>query len=172
MRKVCVVLFALLLGGPGWSLSGLAQEPAQGHAQEQHGATATKTPPCHVPARISEAAELRLGGALYARPEAEQHSGHSQSMPEMEGAHVTHEPQHEGAFFMAPNKMHHLEAVYADDCGFQLFLYNAFTERIHVDRFQAFVHVFPGREDELDIVRFLSPLERRHRAVGRIWRCG
>jgi hypothetical protein len=135
----------------------LAAEQAHEHAQEHHGVTATKTPPCHVPAKISEAAELRLGGALYAGPEVEQHSGHSHSMPEMEGAHMTHVPQHGGAFFMAPNKMHHLEGVYSDTCGFRLFLYNAFTEPIHVDRFQAFVHVFPSREDEFDIIRFLSP---------------
>ena len=58
---------------------------------------------------------------------------------------------------MAPNKIHHLEGVYSDECGFQIFLYSAFTEPIHVNRFQAFVHVFPSGEDELDIIRFLSP---------------
>ena len=157
MRNFCVVLFSLLLGWLGWCISGLAEEQSQKHAQEQHGVTATNDPSCHVPIKISEAAELRLGGALYTGPAVEHHSGHSQSMPEMEGAHMTHEPQHGGGFFMAPNKMHHLEGVYSDDCGFQLFLYNAFTEHIHVDRFQAFVHAFPSREDEFDIIRFLSP---------------
>ena len=36
-------------------------------------------------------------------------------------------------------------------------MYKAFTEHIHVDRFRAFAHVFPSMEDELDIIRFLSP---------------
>ena len=114
-------------------------------------------PSCHTPVQVTEAAERKPGGALYASSQMEHHSGHSHSTPGMEGAHMTHQSQRGGTFFMAPNKMHHLEGVYSDDCGFQLYLFNAFTEHIHVDRFQAFVHVYPSKEDELDIIRFLSP---------------
>ncbi len=155
MREVCAVLFTFFLGWFDCCVSASAAE--QSHEQEQHGMAATNDPSCHVPIQVTEAAELKLGGALYRGPEVEHHSGHAQSMPEMEGAHMTHDPQHDGSFFMAPNKMHHLEGVYSEGCGFQLFLYNAFTENIHVDRFQAFIHVFPSKDDELDIIRFLSP---------------
>jgi len=157
MRTFCVALSTLMLGCFGWCLPALAAEQSQEHTHGQHRATATNDPACDVLIKISEAAELQLGGALHASPEVEQHSGHSQSMPETQGAHMTHRPRHGGAFFMAPNKMHHLEGVYSDECGFQIFLYSAFTEPIHVNRFQAFVHVFPSGEDELDIIRFLSP---------------
>ncbi len=160
MRKICVGVVALLLAWPGWSGSGAAEEQVREHSEEHHGATATSGSPCHVAIEISHEAELRLGGALYAGPEVAQHSGHGQSMPEMEGAHMTHQPQYGGALFMAPNQMHHLEGVYSEDCGFQLLLYNAFSERIHVERFQAFVHVLPSREDEVDLFRFLSPANR------------
>ena len=86
-----------------------------------------------------------------------QNAGHSQPMPEMTGAHMMHEPLHQGAFFLAPDKIHHVEAVFSDSCGFRVFFYNAFTEPIHSDRFQAFAHVFPSKEDEIDNIRFLSP---------------
>jgi hypothetical protein len=75
----------------------------------------------------------------------------------MRGAHMTHEPQHGGTFFMAANKVHHLEALYSEKCGFQLFLYNAFTEPIRVNRFRAIIKVVPSDEDEPEIIRFLSP---------------
>jgi hypothetical protein len=160
MKKFCVIFFTFLLGWSGWSMSGSATGQSHGHAHGQHEAVASSDPSCHGSIEVMEAAESKLGGALYTGPEVEQHSGHSghsHSMPEMEGAHMTHEPQHGGTFFMAPDKMHHLEGVYSDGCGFQLFMYNAFTEHIRVDRFQAFVHVFPSSEDEFDIIRFLSP---------------
>jgi len=157
MRKFCIVLLTIFLGWSGWCLSNPAAAQSHKHAQEQQGATVASDPSCHVPVQVTQAAELKPGGASYAGPDVVQHSGHSPSMPEMEGAHMTHESRHGGAFFMAPNMMHHLEGVYSDDCGFRLFLYNAFTEPIHVDRFQAFVHVFPSSEDEPDIIRFLSP---------------
>ncbi len=158
MEKFCAIFFTLLLGWSGWSMSGSATEQSYDHAHGQHGAAASSDPSCHVPIEVTEAAESKLGGALYTGPAVGLNSGHSgHSMPEMEGAHMTHEPQYGGTFFMAPDKMHHLEGVYSEDCGFQLFLYNAFTEPIHVDRFQAFIHVFPSRDDEFDIIRFLSP---------------
>ena len=80
------------------------------------------------------------------------------AMPGMEGAHMEHEAKVGGTFFMAPNKMHHLEATYSKECGFQLYLYNAFTRPINVNRFLAFLKVtgeIDGEEDELTL--FLEP---------------
>ena len=76
----------------------------------------------------------------------------------MEMAHMDHESKLGGVFFMAPNKMHHLEATYSKECGFQLYLYNAFTRPINVNRFLAFLKVtgeIDGEEDELTL--FLEP---------------
>ena len=76
----------------------------------------------------------------------------------MEMAHMDHESKLGGAFFMAPNKMHHLEATYSKECGFQLYLYNAFTKPINVNRFLAFLKVngeIDGERDELTL--FLEP---------------
>ena len=72
--------------------------------------------------------------------------------------HMDHESKLDGVFFMAPNKMHHLEATYSKECGFQLYLYNAFTRPINVNRFLAFLKVtgeIDGEEDELTL--FLEP---------------
>ena len=69
-----------------------------------------------------------------------------------------HESKLGGVFFMAPNKMHHLEATYSKECGFQLYLYNAFTKPINVNRFLAFLKVtgeIDGEEDKLTL--FLEP---------------
>ena len=76
----------------------------------------------------------------------------------MKMAHMDHESKLGGVFFMAPNKMHHLEATYSRECGFQLYLYNAFTRPINVNRFLAFLKVtgeVDGEEDELTF--FLEP---------------
>ena len=76
----------------------------------------------------------------------------------MKMAHMDHESKLGGVFFMAPNKMHHLEATYSKECGFQLYLYNAFTKPINVNRFLAFLKVtaeIDGEEDELTL--FLEP---------------
>ena len=76
----------------------------------------------------------------------------------MKMAHMDHESKLGGVFFMAPNKMHHLEATYSKECGFQLYLYNAFTRPINVNRFLASLKVtgeIDGEEDELTL--FLEP---------------
>ena len=88
-------------------------------------------------------------------------AGMKGSHPDMKGAHMVHKPQQGGAFFMAPDKIHHLEGLYSDKCGFQLLFYNAFIKPIHVDRFQAFIKAIPNQEDEPEIIRFLSPSEDR-----------
>ena len=82
-------------------------------------------------------------------------------MPEMQGAHTDHAPRHGGAFFMAPDKLHHLEGGYSDRCGFQLYLFNAFTKPIGIGCFHAFIKAVPSRDDEPETFRFLSPNEDR-----------
>ena len=142
---------------------------------------------CHKMIHISKKAEMQLGGSMYtgALPkegeENESMSGMKMKMSEekegmkmsgkkhdmkmdhkdhdgMEMAHMDHESKLGGVFFMAPNKMHHLEATYSKECGFQLYLYNAFTKHINVNRFLAFLKVtgeIDGEEDKLTL--FLEP---------------
>ena len=142
---------------------------------------------CHKMIHLSKKAEMQLGGSMYtgALPkkgeENESMSGMRMKMSEekegmkmsgkkhdmkmdhkdhdgMEMAHMDHESKLGGVFFMAPNKMHHLEATYSKECGFQLYLYNAFTKPINVNRFLAFLKVtaeIDGEEDELTL--FLEP---------------
>lgn len=116
---------------------------------------------CEAAVHLSEAAETRMGGALYEGPmeSPEAMAGTMGAMPEMAGAHEVHRGQRGGVFFMAPNKVHHIEARYSRACGLQLFLYNAFTEPIRVDRFQAFYRIIPedDMEWEKEVIRFLSP---------------
>jgi hypothetical protein len=140
------------------------QAPAAGQAQAGAGES------CDIPVHVSEEAEHRLGGAHYhgAMSEhheqhdmasgamSEQHQQHVMASGAMAGAHMDHRPPHGGAFFMAPNKLHHLEAVYSEACGLRVFFYNAFTEAIHVERFRTFVRVIPKAEDEPEVLRFLS----------------
>jgi copper(I)-binding protein len=157
MKNSCAALTAIILGWSGMWLPGPAGAQTHDHTHGQHGAAAMDAPPCDAPPQVTQAAEMRPGGAMYTAPEATQHSGHANAKPAPQGAHTIHDPQRGGTFYMAPNKTHHIEAVYTQECGFQLFLYNAFTESIRVDRFQAFVHVYPASDDEFDIIRFLSP---------------
>jgi hypothetical protein len=142
---------------------------------------------CHKMIHLSKEAEMQLGGSMYtgALPkeceENESMSGMKMKMSEekegmkmsgkkhdmkmdhkghdgMKKAHMDHESKLGGVFFMAPNKMHHLEATYSKECGFQLYLYNAFTQPINVNRFLAFLKVtgeIDGEEDELTL--FLEP---------------
>ena len=142
---------------------------------------------CHKMIHLSKEAEMQLGGSMYtgALPkegeENESMSGMKMKMSEekegmkmsgkkhdmkmdhkdhdgMKMAHMDHESKLGGVFFMAPNKMHHLEATYSKECGFQLYLYNAFTRPINVNRFLAFLKVtgeIDGEEDESTL--FLEP---------------
>lgn len=72
-------------------------------------------------------------------------------------AHGDHGGKMGGIFFMAPNTIHHLEGFYTEKCGFSLAVYNAFTEPVRINRFQAFVKYIPEDEDQLETIRFLSP---------------
>jgi hypothetical protein len=111
---------------------------------------------CRDPVHVTEAAERQPGGALYEGPSTMHHGKRRTKKPHMKGAHSDHRPRHGGAFFMAPNKMHHLEGVYSDRCGFRLYLYNAFTKPIGVGRFRAFIKIVPDSDDEPESIRFLS----------------
>jgi hypothetical protein len=116
---------------------------------------------CEEAVHLTNEAEKRLGGALYEGPMQgmESMQGMSDETPEIAGAHEIHTAQHGGVFFMAPDKIHHIEARYSDKCGIQLLVYNAFTEPISVERFQALARIIPEDDAEWDkeVVRFLSP---------------
>ncbi len=75
------------------------------------------------------------------------------------GMHMVHKSQHGGNFFMAPDKMHHLEAKFSERCGFQLVFYNAYIKHIGATRFRAFIKIVPDSEHEAETLRFLSPNE-------------
>jgi hypothetical protein len=129
---------------------------AESHGGHAHGVKTPAGTGCQIALQITEEAERRLGGASFEGAAPQEHSSHGQAMPEMEGAHMIHKPQYGGAFFMAPNKTHHLEAIYSDECGFRLVFYNAFTEPIRADRFRALISAIPENQEEFEVLRFLS----------------
>ncbi len=167
MTKIKFAATALLIA---WAV-----QPADGHAQttslapmpaqHQAGAKGTDSAACGIPVHLTEAAERQPGGALHEGSMAGQRMmAQNQSMAQMatqmakvEGAHMIHKGQHGGAFFMAPNKLNHLEAFYSDDCGFRVIFYNIRTESIRAARFRAFIKVVPDSMDEPEVLRFLSP---------------
>ena len=158
MKSNSLSLFLVFLGFL------LGPVSALGDAQHKHGGEHMAAS-CHARVTITEEAERQPGGALY-KGAAPMH--HGKKKPEyrakpmthakdMKGAHLDHAARHGGAFFMAPNKINHLEAVYSPECGFQLFLYNAFTKPIQVGGYQAFIKAIPDSEDEAEVIRFLAP---------------
>ena len=179
MTKVKLAATALLIA---WAV-----QPADGHAQttslapmpeqQQDRAKGTDPASCRIPVQVTEAAERQPGGALHEGTMAGQRmmaqSPATAKMPKMaempkmadmsaqmakvEGAHMIHKGQHGGAFFMAPNKLNHLEVFYSDDCGFRVVFYNIRTESIRAARFRAFIKVVPDSMDEPEVLRFLSP---------------
>ena len=117
-----------------------------------------QTPPqtrCHIQVELTQAAETQLGGALYSGPTMTP----EEIMSTMKNAHQVHHPQHDGTFSMAPNKMNHVEVVYSSACGTRVYVYNAFTMPINVDRFLAFVEFVPLDDDQFEVIRFLQPSE-------------
>ncbi len=165
---------------------GMAQDMQQSHDMSQgkqgrhspmaHGASGMETATCDLGIRFTEAAERRPGGALYAKAmsdgqmggqdhhmgmasesgEMKDHSAHSgtEAPPSM---HERHFAQHGGEqFFMAPDKLHHVEPVYSEHCGLRIIFYNAHTEPIRPHRFRAFVHVIPSAKMEPERMRFLE----------------
>ncbi len=155
---LCCLMLGLCLNG--WSADrGAAAAEKQAPAHHGPATTPSTHGGCHTPVALTEAAERQPGGALYEGPIAQHHGKHAMSMPQMQGTHMDHRPKRAGAFFMAPNKLHHLEAVYSDDCGFRLFFYNAFTRPIRADRFQGLIKIIPRDPSEPELMRFLSPAQ-------------
>ncbi len=76
---------------------------------------------------------------------------------EKEDAHGVHRGLYGGVFFMAPNKIHHVEGIYSKKCGFSLVIFNAHTKPINVSQYTAFVKYVPEDEDQLEAIRFLLP---------------
>ena len=150
-------------------------DASETHVGNVHMAGEGSHEACATPVHLSEEAEMKPGGALYGGPLPKEaaatgvmdmsHGGNmpnpvpdAATMPAMAGAHNIHKGMHGGDFFMARNKLHHLETLYSDNCGFQLFLYNAFTEPIRVQRFQAVLVVLPMEQSEdAKTIRFLAP---------------
>ncbi len=76
-----------------------------------------------------------------------------------EDSHGLHRGLNGGVFFMAPNKIHHIEGVYSEKCGFSLVIYNAYTRPVSTEPYRAFVKFIPHDEDEMEAVRFLEATE-------------
>lgn len=110
---------------------------------------------CHIQLELTEAAERQLGGSLYSGPKLTS----DEIMAGMKKAHQVHHPQKGGAFFMAPNKMNHVEVIYSEVCGVRVYIYNAYTVPIRVERFLAFMEFVPRDEDQLEVIRILQPSE-------------
>lgn len=140
-----------------YSVGALAADAQKGHGAHNKMAKSAASVTCAPKLHFTDAAESRPGGALYKGPLVAHHGKKTMQMPEMKGAHMDHSPRQRGAFFMAPDRMHHIEGVYSRQCGLQVFFYNAFTQPIRADRFRAFVRVVPQKEDEPEILRFLTP---------------
>ena len=182
---VGIVLALIFIGAPeadaqekhqdgGMKMEGMkSSEKSEKHdegGEKKHSAVA-----CAQPVRFTEEAERKLGGALYKGPlpkAAKKMAGmkmgampatgimSGKKMKDMEGAHNVHKGFRGGQFIMVPNQLHHMEVVYSLECGFQLFTYNAYTDPIRVDRFQAFILILPeGGDAFFEIMRFLVPSE-------------
>ncbi len=74
-------------------------------------------------------------------------------------AHMIHEPRFGGAFFMAPNQINHVEAIYSLDCGLRVVIFNAMTIPIDASKFGAFAIYQPENEEEWETIRILMPSE-------------
>ena len=77
--------------------------------------------------------------------------------------HGNHNPQHGGAFFMAPDNWHHLEGAYFPPGLFRLYLYDDFTKPLPVAAVRATqARVTPAKDGkELPLVRNGRVLEAK-----------
>lgn len=133
-----------------------AAESHGGHSTQHKIDNSAAIIKCDPKLDITKAAESKPGGALYNGPSVVHHGQHGSQIPQMKGAHMDHSPRQGGAFFMAPDKIHHVEGVYSRRCGLQMFFYNAFIQPVRADRFKVFVRVIPQKEDEPEVLRFLA----------------
>lgn len=165
MRQI-IGLVSLLL----WLVvaSATSQQEQHNHESAQK-MTNMESNSCDLGIRFTEAAERRLGGALYTHasmdmsPDMGEHKGHQMGDinasvgDPVPGMHERHHPQYGGEqFFMAPGKRHHIEVVYSEQCGLRVILYNAHTEPVSPARLRAFVTVIPSDPNELEQMRFLE----------------
>ena len=112
---------------------------------------------CQFSFQLTDGAEKKPGGALYtgALPKTMKDMS---TINAMEGAHHIHTAQNGGELFMSKNKINHLETVYSEACGLRVIFYNAFTEPIRVERFQAVALLVPdGSGKPYSGVTFLKP---------------
>jgi hypothetical protein len=187
-RLLAIAAAALLVASLVNSSGSHAQETARAAMPEQHQNQTQRqimmldTAECRIPLQITEEAERQPGGGQYAAatgqagmmsqgkpmagmktdeaPMGGAMAGMKMNDPQkMEGAHMIHKSQHSGAFFMAPNKVNHVEALYSDDCGFRVVFFNILTQHIRADSFRAMIMVIPNALDEPELHRFLSPTQ-------------
>lgn len=156
-----LILISLSSLGAVWADSG-GQNKKMDHSKHHKTSTGSmKMTSCNPMVHLTQEAEHQLGGAMYQGKIPMKDGSMDMDHMKMKGMHQDHNEKMGGVFFMAPNKIHHLEATYSQKCGFQLFLYNAFTKSIRVERFQAFV-IFTKESngEKMELIRFLSPNEK------------
>jgi copper(I)-binding protein len=141
------------------SAPGQAMADAADHGRHGGAMTVGSAEGCRFGLELNEAAERKPGGALYRGEALTLDNGAAELLPEMSGAHLHHQPGFGGVFYMAPNKLNHVEMVYRADCGLSVVFYNAYTEPIAAKPFVAFARVIPDHENLPELTRFLLPDE-------------
>ncbi|HJO86599.1 MAG TPA: hypothetical protein QF359_06520 [Rhodospirillales bacterium] len=159
MIRLAFAIQLALIAGPAmiYGLDLSAAEKPMRHGSHHQMKKPSMSAACVPKLHITDEAEKKPGGAHYKGSVVAHHNDHEKQMMQMKGAHMDHSPRQGGSFFMAPDKMHHLEGVYSAKCGLRLFFYNAFTQPIRADRFKAFIRIVPQKEDEPEVLRFLEP---------------
>ena len=159
MIRLAFAIQLALIAGPAmiYGLDLSAAEKPMRHGSHHQMKKPSMFAACVPKLHITDEAEKKPGGAHYKGSVVAHHNDHEKQMMQMKGAHMDHSPRQGGSFFMAPDKMHHLEGVYSAKCGLRLFFYNAFTQPIRADRFKAFIRIVPQKEDEPEVLRFLEP---------------
>ena len=159
MIRLAFAIQLALIAGPAmiYGLDLSAAEKPMRHGSHHQMKKPSMSAACVPKLHITDEAEKKPGGAHYKGSVVAHHENHPQQMMQMKGAHTDHSPRQGGSFFMAPDKMHHLEGDYSAKCGLRLFFYNAFTQPIRADRFKAFIRIVPQKDDEPEVLRFLSP---------------
>lgn len=160
---------------PAWTQEKEHTEDGTSAEKHESGAMSANAA-CGDPVTLSEAAEKKLGGSLYTGPlpepvmkmagmktkqgvmQSKDVSAEAKPIADMAGAHNVHKGPRGGEFIMVPDNLRHMEVVYTLECGFQLFMYNAFTQPINVTPFEAMILVLPeGGDKFFEIMRFLVP---------------
>ena len=159
MIRLAFAIQLALIAGPAmiYGLDLSAAEKPMRHGSHHQMKKPSMSAACVPKLHITDEAEKKPGGTHYKGSVVAHHNDHEKQMMQMKGAHMDHSPRQGGSFFMAPDKMHHLEGVYSAKCGLRLFFYNAFTQPIRADRFKAFIRIVPQKEDEPEVLRFLEP---------------